>query len=136
MRFLKWQERKTVLNPKVSKKIVLAVLLTLFFDALVAVFGFSFLHENLSFFADKSEACILSDLLFLEGAIVFTVGAFVASGASIFRIESKSSLYASPEGHVKYLRESRKKQFNFGIVLMVIGAILIGSAIAIGAFLI
>lgn len=122
--------------PRVSKKIVFALLLILFLDALVAVFGFSFLHENFSFFVDKSEACILSDLLFLEGAIVFTVGAFVASGVSIFRIESKSSLYASPEGHVEYLRKSRKKQFNSGIVLMVIGAVLIGSSIAIGAFLI
>ena len=122
--------------PRVSKKIVLAVLFLLFFNALIAVFVFSFLHENFWFFADKSAARILSDLLFLEGAMVFAVGAFVASGLSIFRIESKSSLYTSPEGHVKYLRESRKKQFNFGVVLVVIGAILIGSSIVIGAFLI
>jgi len=95
--------------PRVTKKIVLVVLLLLFFNALIAVFGFSFLHENFWFFADKSATCILSDLLFLEGAIVFTVGAFVASGASIFR---------------------------FGIVVMIIGAILISSSIVIGTFLI
>lgn len=122
--------------PRVSKKIVLVVLLLLFFNVLITVFGFSFLHENFYFFADKSAARILSDLLFLEGAIVFTVGAFVASGASIFRIESKSSLYANSEGHIKYLHESRKKQFKFGIVVMIIGAILIGSSMVIGTFLI
>jgi len=121
--------------PRVDKKIVLVLLFLLFFNVLIAVLCSSFL-QNFWFFADKSIAYILSNLFFFEGALVFAVGAFVASGLSIFRIESPSSLYASPEGHVEYLRESRKKQFKFGIVLVAIGAILIGSSIAIGALLI
>jgi len=120
---------------RINKKIVLALLFLFFFNIFFAVFSFSFL-QDFWFFASKSIAYILSDLLFFEGAILFAVGAFVASGLSIFKIEKASSLYASPEGHAEYLRESRKKQFKFGTVLIAIGAILIGSSIAIGTLLI
>jgi hypothetical protein len=78
----------------------------------------------------------LSNLLFIEGAIILGVGAWIASGASTLRTEKFSSLYARPEGHAEYLRQSRKKQFSFGIVLIIIGAALMGLSIAIGTLLI
>ena len=93
-----------------------------------------FTSEN-AFWANKSKTVILSDFLFIEGIIIFSIGALVASGISVLRMERWQSLYASPNGHVKYLRQERRKQFSFGIVLMIIGAVLTGLSIAIYFFL-
>ena len=78
----------------------------------------------------------LCNLLFIEGGLIFAVGAFIALGVPSRSIERPSSLFASPGGHVDYLRQRRRKQFSFGLILMLIGASLLASSIVIGEFLI
>jgi len=80
--------------------------------------------------ARKSKMVVLSDLFFLEGAVVLAVGALTAAGTSLRR-ESFSSLYAKPDGHRKFLEEQRPKQFFFGILLIIIGAVLIGLSVIV-----
>ncbi|MEA2089661.1 MAG: hypothetical protein U9O89_02750 [Thermoproteota archaeon] len=122
--------------PKTVRKIVLVFLCILVFNALVAGLGTPFLCERIWFFSGKSGALVLSDLLFLEGAIIFAVGSFIAGGASILRIETPTSLFASPGGHTEYVVESRKKQIRFGLAVMVLGGTLMVSSVVIGSFLI
>lgn len=117
-------------SSRLEAKIVIVIVFLLLFNVFAASFGASILREKLPFLKGKSEKVILSDLLFIEGAVIFAIGALVASGVSVFRIETPSSLYASPGGHARYLRESRKKQFKFGIILIIIGAALMGISIA------
>lgn len=123
------------LSSRLEAKMGIIILFLLLFNVFAVSFGSSFLREKLPFLANKSEKLILSDLLFIEGAVIFAIGALIASGASVLRIETPSSLYARPSGHVRYLREERKKQFAFGIILIIIGVALMGLSIAIGTFL-
>jgi hypothetical protein len=108
---------------KFVAKIGIVVLFIVIFDIFIAS-----LHAPFSL--------TLSNLFFIEGAIIFGVGAWVASGATVLRMERPSTLYARPEGHTEYLRQHRKKQLSFGIVLIIIGAALMGLSITIGTFLI
>ena len=78
----------------------------------------------------------LCNLLFVEGGLIFAVGGFIASGIPSMLIERSSSLFASPGGHVDYLRQRRRKQFSFGLILMLIGGSLLTSSIFIGELLI
>lgn len=123
------------LSSRLEAKMGIVILFLLIFNVIAVSFGISFLREKLPFLANKSEKTILSDLLFIEGAVIIFIGAAVASGASVLRIETPSSIYASPSGHAKYLREERKRQFAFGIILIIIGAASIGLSIAISTFL-
>lgn len=95
--------------PAVIKKIVLVVFVILIFDILVAGI-WTFLDKGNWFFSDKSQVRILSDLLFIEGAITFAVGAFIALGMS------KTMLATCAR-------------------VMIIGASLMGSSMAIGMLL-
>ena len=80
---------------------------------------------------NKSRRTVLADLFFIEGAVIFGLGALVASGYTILRMETWKSLLARPGGHVEYLIEQRRKQFSFGIMLMIIGAALICLSVVI-----
>ena len=112
-------------------KIGVAILSLVLFNIFAVSIGVAFFRDKFHFLANKSEKVVMSDLLFIEGGVVFAVGALVASGASNLRMETPSSLYADPDGHAKFLRESRRKQFSFGIVLMIVGVCLIGLSIAV-----
>lgn len=116
---------------RLEVKIGIILLFLLLFNIFIIKFGF--IRERLPLLAYKSEKNILSDLLFLEGAFTLGLGAYVASGISILRMETPSSLYASPNGHSRYVREVRKKQIAFGTILIIIGASLIGLSIIIGS---
>jgi len=69
------------------------------------------------------------DLLFIEGIVTFAAGAYVASGVANLRKESWVTLTASPEGHREFLEEQRSKQVSYGIITMIIGAIMIALSI-------
>lgn len=114
-------------------EVKVGVILLFLFLINIFIIKFGFLREKLPFMAYKSEKNILSDLFFLEGAFILALGAYVASGISILRMETPSSLYASPNGHSRYVREVRKKQIAFGTILIIIGASLIGLSIVIGS---
>lgn len=104
-------------------KIGLVIVFISVFNILVTFLGG--LWEN------KSRRIVLSDLFIIEGILIFGLGTLVASGISILRMETWRSLTASPGGHVEYLIEQRRKQFSFGIMMMIIGATLICLSVVI-----
>lgn len=73
-----------------------------------------------------------ADLLFMEGILVFAVGAYVASGMSNPRRENWKTLSTDSEGYREFLEDQRPKQLSDGVILMIIGAIMIGLSLAIG----
>lgn len=122
--------------PPEVKKIVLIVLLLLIIDIMLAGLGSLFPSERISFFLGKSATHVLCDLLFLEGAIIFVIGVFLAAGMlELFASSSPSSLFSAPRSSGEDVTESRQKQFSVGIVLMFVGAILIVLSVAIGTVL-
>jgi hypothetical protein len=101
--------------PEKVRNTVLIILCIAGIDVLVASLGPPFLGETVWFFSDKSAAWVLSDLLFLEGAVVFTIGAFIAGGVPVARLRSR---------------------VRFGATVMIIGGAMICSSIVIGTFMI
>lgn len=71
------------------------------------------------------------DLLFIEGALVFAAGAYVAAGVANMLRERPATLMASPEGHREYLEEQRSKQVRDGVLLMIVGTIIIAISIMV-----
>jgi hypothetical protein len=69
------------------------------------------------------------DLLFIEGGFIFAAGALVATGAANLVRESPRTLLADPEGHARFLREQRKKQYTSGGLIMIVGAIIIAVSV-------
>lgn len=114
------------LNLEPWKKIGIIVLCIFIFDVLIVLFT-----SGNPFWGNKPAKVVFSDLLFFEGIIIFGIGALIASGYSALRMERWQSLYASPGGYTDYLREQRKKQVTFGIVCMLIGALLVLLAVAV-----
>jgi len=104
------------------KKILMIVSLLLIGDILIAVLGGPFLSENVGTFLGKSTATILSDLLFLEGAVAFAAGAFLTIALS----------YRPPTESTDAAAQPRKKRIHPSILLIIIGAILIGLSITVG----
>jgi hypothetical protein len=98
------------------RKIAVCILLLCIFDSFVALF----------------LRIRLTDLLFVEGMLVFAAGAFVAAGMANPRRETWITLTADPEGYRKFLEEQRSKQVSDGIVLMIIGVVIIGLSLVIG----
>jgi len=89
-----------------------------------------FVGENL-FWIKSSKKVSLTNLLFIEGAFIFGMGALITSGYTAARIDRWETMYGSPEGHADYIRQQRRKQINFGIVLMIIGALLVILSLAV-----
>jgi len=117
--------------PKVIQNIIFVVLIILIIDVLAVGLLTTFLH---GWFFGSSGTTILCNLLFLEGAIIFAIGAFLASGITwllgVFRYPQ--GRYYVEEKMGNDIRHSRKKQLSTGILIMVVGAMLMGSSVAIG----
>jgi hypothetical protein len=62
------------------------------------------------------------DALFIVGAIIFTIGAFIASGIGQMRI-TRAILYAYPRIHETWL-EDRRRAMRTGLYLMALGSIM------------
>jgi len=117
--------------PKLIRNTVLVFLLVLISDVLAAGLWTSLLHGC---FFGYSQKLITCDLLFLEGAIIFAIGAFLASGITWLLGVSRypRGRYYVEEKMGNDIRKSRKKQLRTGIFMMILGAMLIGSSVAIG----
>lgn len=115
------------LRSGILAKTILVIVLLIVMNAL-------FLTFFPSLFANKSAKAMLSNLFFIDGAVTVGMGALIASGYTVFRIESWQTLFASPEGHTEFLETERRKQILFGILLMVVGTVLIGLSVVIGVF--
>jgi len=118
--------------PKVAKKVLLIVAFLLIFDVLVAFLGGSYLSQHVGGFLGKSSRVILSDLLFLEGAAILAVGTIIAVAIATQEIKpsSEPATETTDSAEVTYDRWK-----NPGILVIIIGAILIGLAITAGALL-
>jgi len=118
--------------PKPVKNVLLIVSSLLIFDIVVAVLGGSYLSENIGTFLGKSRTVILSDLLFLEGTVIFAIGTFIAVAKALQ--ETKPS-HLPDEESTEGGKETREKRIHKGILLMIAGAILTGLSIMVGALL-
>lgn len=118
--------------PETTKNILLIVSFLLAFNALVVVLGASYLSDNIAAFLGKSRIVILSDLLFLEGAVILAVGILIAVAAATQKIEPSSKPSAKTNDNAD---QSPEKLKNLGMLMMIIGAIMIGLSITFGALL-
>lgn len=118
--------------PETTKNILLIVAFLLAFNALVVVLGASYLSENIAAFLGKSRIVILSDLLFLEGAVILAAGILIAVAAATQKIEPSSEPSAKTTDNADQHPEKLK---NLGMLMMIIGAIMIGLSITFGALL-
>ncbi len=118
-------------NAKVTRNVILVVLLLLIIDVLAAGLLKIFLQ---GWFFGSSRITILCNILFFEGAVIFAIGAFLASGMTWFLgvLRYPRGRYYVEEKMGNEIRQSRKKQLNTGIFMMIVGAVLIGSSVAIG----
>jgi nitric oxide reductase large subunit len=98
-----------------TRKILLVVLFLLVLDVLTSLLA-PYVSESVAFFSGKSGAHVLSDLLFLEGAVIFLIGALLFSRM----FETKRTL------------DSGSKHVTLGVLLMIIGLGMIGLSIIIG----
>jgi hypothetical protein len=109
-----------------AKKIVMALCSLSVFDVALAFLGGPYLSRNVGTFLGKSNAAILSDLLFLEGAVIFAVGSFLALGLPFKPYKERTDDVEPPS----------KKRIHPSILLMIIGASLIGLSITVGTLLV
>lgn len=116
--------------PETTKNILLIVSFLLAFNALVVVLGASYLSENIAAFLGKSRIVMLSDLLFLEGAVILAVGILIAVAAARQKIEPLSKPSAKTTDNAD---QPPEKMTNLGMFMMIIGAIMIGLSITFGA---
>jgi len=120
---------RLILQSKLVKTIFLVVLLILIADtlvALVAVSSMSYSSEIVWSFWMKPPNVILSDFLFLEGALFFTIGAFIAVARPSRETPTERTVDA-----VLSIGQTVKK--NLGKFAIVIGIILIVLSIIIGS---
>ena len=95
----------------------------------MTVLGASYLSENTGAFLGKSRTVILSDLLFLEGAVIFAIGIFIA----IARAGHKKKPSSEPTTEITDNAEpTRDKRIRPGILMMIVGAILMGLSMMVG----
>lgn len=113
----------------VAKNVLLIVFSLLISDALVSVLVASYLSESTGPFMGKSRTVILSDLLFLEGAVIFAAGSFITFART--KLETKPSAESTTETNDN-TEQTRDKQIHIGIQMMIAGAILIGLSMTVG----
>jgi hypothetical protein len=101
-------------------KICIIILCVLAINIIVVLFT-----SESFFWIGGSKKILFSNMLFIEGAFILGIGALIASGYTAARVDRWPTMYASPEGHADYIREQRRKQIGFGILLMIIGGLLI-----------
>lgn len=114
---------------KTAKDVLMIVLPLLIFDTLVTLIGASYLSKNIATFLGKSRTVILSDLLFLEGSVIFAIGTFVA--IIRFLYEERPS-HETTTKTTENSGQTPEKQIDLSILLMLTGAVLIGLSIAVG----
>lgn len=106
------------------------VLLLLLFDVLVAALGNFYLGENAGILLGKSIKVNLSDLLFIEGAVILAIGTFIEV-AKAWGEKPSPETTAEVTENVKQIQ----KRIHVGVLLLIVGAILIGLSIMVGTLL-
>lgn len=107
-----------------SKRAFLIVAVLFVFDAVAAVI--------ITSYTDRSGAVTLSDLLFLEGALAFAIGSFVAlAGAGKGAKKTKEPIEPATETQ----EQLSSKKISLGPLMMIMGVFLILLSMVIGALL-
>jgi len=118
--------------PKIARNVILVVFSLLIFDVLVVVLGASYLSENMGTFLGKSGTVILSDLLFLEGTVIFAIGTFIA----VAKAAQKIKPFSEPPTEINVdVEKTPEKRINLATLLIIIGVILMGLSITVGTLL-
>lgn len=117
--------------PEAARKALVIIAFLSICDALVAFSGASYLSRNIGAFLGKSPTVILSDLLFLEGVIVFATGSFIAVATATQKTEPSSNSSTDIADDA----EQTPKRKNTGTLMMITGAVLIGLSITVGTLL-
>ena len=115
--------------PEATKKVFLIVSSLLIFDVLVTVLGGSYLSENIGTFLGKSRIVILSDLLFFEGEVILAIGIFIAVASAWTEMKPSSEPTTEITGNAELTRD---KRIGLGILVIIVGAILMGLSIMVG----
>lgn len=114
---------------EVAKNVILIVFFLLIFDVLVVVLGASYLSENTGTFLGKSRTVILSDLLFIEGAVIFAIGTFIV----VAKAAQKTKPLSQPPTEITDNAEKTpEKRINLATLMILIGAILMGLSMMVG----
>jgi len=120
--------------PKLARNIVLVFPLVLILDILAAGLWTSLLHG--CFFCHP-QTLIMCDLLFLEGAIIFAIGAFLESGIAwpLKVLRHSRERHSAEEKTDNGNEKSSKEKLRTGMFMIILGAMLIGSSVTIGQLL-
>lgn len=114
------------------KNVLVIVSVLSIFDISLTVLNAFYLNRNIEAFLGKSNAVILSDLLFIEGTIILTLGIFIA----VVRAWQETRPLPSQSGEETSNAETPdKKHLHFSTQMMIIGAVLIGLSITVGTLL-
>lgn len=116
---------------KYALGILIVTFSLLIFDFIIVSFSYEYLEAKFIIFHGKSREDIMRDIIFLEGITIFGFGAVLVGGLS----ENVGGLY-----HGGFFRggavvrpterkDLREKQISFGILLMIVGAILTGLSV-------
>jgi len=116
---------------RAAENILLIISLILIFDAVVAFLGASYLSSRIGAFWGKSGIVVLSDLLFLEGSMIFALGTFVAVVKALQKTKPPEHL---AEQNL-YSEKTQRKRLPPGITMILIGTALIGLSIVVGTLL-
>jgi hypothetical protein len=129
------EKRKMARLPNQIRNIALFVAILLIFDVATTKLWSPYLRQNFPIFSGKSETTILSDLLFGEGAIFLGFGALIMAGASKTSVLGRyPGQYYKEEKMMTDYVESRPRQISAGVLLIIVGAILMGLAITVSVF--
>jgi hypothetical protein len=120
--------------PKLAKNIVLVFPLVVILNILAAGLWASLLHDCCFC---RPQTLMICDLLFLEGAIIFAIGAFLESGIAWPLKVLRHSRERHPAGEKtdNGNGKSSKKKVRKGMFMIILGAMLIGSSVAVGQLL-
>jgi hypothetical protein len=100
---------------------------------LLIVSALSVFDVVVSVLLGKSRTVILlSDLLFLEGTVIFAIGIFIAVARAWQETTPSSETARETTDNVE---QTAKRQIHFGMLMVIVGAILIGLSITVGTLL-
>jgi hypothetical protein len=114
---------------KAAEYVLLIVSLFLIADALAAFLGGPYLTTHVGAFLSASTIVVLSDLLFIEGALIFAVGTFIALASSMRRTNPPPE--PAPEEELES-EQIQKRPVHPIVIIIFIGIVLIGLSMVVG----
>lgn len=114
---------------KAAEYVLLIVSVFLISDALVTFIGSSYLSTHVGAFLSATTIVVLSDLLFIEGALIFAVGTFIALASTMRRTNPPPEPASEEESEPEQIQ---KRPVHPIVIIVLIGIVLIGLSILVG----